>query len=255
MMIENPFIVTTPRTGSTVICHILGEIAQHKWNYKQTLFEYFNVSTPSKDWCYSIVDGIVTWRPRQPNDVPDWNTQAEKATLILERLKSITGPDRYMAKAFPDHLTRNCVVFDELQKRYQFLFLERRDKVAQFLSVCAKRASGKPHYLVDEDVVADQLVFDVSAFDSFVKQLQQYKQMKAMFPESPVLVYEDFMEAGGDRRALVQLLGLDGCDTMTAYSAVTKTTPYTVDDIERLFINPQEWNDHKTRVKEILHKM
>jgi hypothetical protein len=165
------------------------------------------------------------------------------------------GPDRYMIKVFPDHITKNCVVFEELQKQYQFIFLERRDKVAQFLSGCAKRASGKSHYAIGDDDVADQLVFDLSAFESFVRQLQEYKVMKAMFPESPVLVYEDFMTAGGDRQALINLLGLQDCDTIPVYPTITKTTPYIVEDIEQLFVNQQEWNQHETRVKEILHKM
>ena len=255
-MLKNPFIVTTPRTGSTVICYLLGEIAKHKWGYKHTLFEYFNISPADKNWRYDVdVDGIVQWRPRQPGDSPFWETQDERASLILNRMKSMTGANRYMVKAFPDHLTTNCVVFDELQKRYQFVFLERRDKIAQFLSVCSKRATGKPHYAVTDIEVADKLEFAIPALDSFVKQIQEYKVMKAMFPESPVLVYEDFMAAGGDQQALISLLQLQECDTIPIIPMVTKPTPYVVDDLERLFINPQEWKRHETRVKEILHKL
>ena len=89
-------IVTTPRTGSTVICEILGNLLMQHNGCKNVLYEYFDVSTAFK--CeFAVINGImsITDYIRFGNRYKWCNSQKE---YISDQIFRLAGEHNYLIK-------------------------------------------------------------------------------------------------------------------------------------------------------------
>lgn len=248
---KNPIIFTLPRTGSTVVCKLLGNIARQEFGHKNVLYEYFNINFidsvhNNKQLDYKQVhvfdDKIIVALQGE-------RTHESDSEVRKRRLELLQHNPRHTMKVFPSVMTSDIVSF--IIKEYDFIFLERRDKIEQFLSFCSILHSRKTHFLKDDQTNITSFPFVLSRVQWFANQLQMFNDMQKKKPGITVY-YEDFMNLGGDQKALAKLLGLTGTNLIDC-NVLTKPTPYE-DTYENLISNKAEWLEHKQFVIDTFSK-
>jgi LPS sulfotransferase NodH len=236
---KNPIIITTPRTGSTVICNLLHNIAKQKYGHKNNLSEYFIVNTI--DFAYNsknvdyIDNGIKIVRIE---GLLDRSKSVEE--IIHKRLQTLKSNPLHTIKAFASDLTPDVKKF--IIDTYDPIYLERKDKLEQFLSFASIKHNKKTHYDKDSTDTVKEFKIGATQIKPFVNLIKQYNELKIEKP-GITLYYEDFMEAGGDQNALLTLLNIDG-EGLSDCSIQTKPSPYD-GKYEDLVINKQFWFMYK----------
>ena len=242
-----PIIITTPRTGSTLVCELLFNIAAHRFKYKNNLGEYFTITTLYKA-NYQKVNGLIRSMDGQRSDYDRSKATydsddikltalklAERST-ILHRIELLRNDPLYMIKLFSSDFTPE--VLDFVTKTYDMVYLERKNKVKQFLSFLGLVQTNTSHYTKESPRAVLKIIYDTKWAKQFVQLDKLYQDCKHQHP-GPVLYYEDFIAAGADESALIELLDLSvtGIKNKTIQ---TVPTPYTT-DIEDLVVNKEEW--------------
>ncbi len=248
----SPVLITTPRTGSTLICRLLGSIAQQLYGHRGVLFEYFSIS-PIYKATYGVREGIIvpTGRTMNPSRSNWWGNEDSKRAILHQRLNMLRNNPKHTFKVFPSDI-EDSQVFDFVKQQYDFVYLERKDKLSQLLSLMAMVHISKTEFAVNDDAVVEEFAYREEAFEWFVKEVQAYKKIKQQ-KEGPTIFYEDFMYHGGNQAALATLLQLPN-NHLKQYDIKTKLTPYQT-SLEDLIVNKQTWNARKPYVLEALQQL
>ena len=243
---NNPVLISMPRCGSTVTGKMLYNIAHHRYGSKNYLNQYTTV-LPQYYSEFERRDGRiqqVTYRREKNGFFKEFEN---RAAVIHERVQLLQGDTRYTMKLFADDLTPEILEF--LQAHYDFIFLERRDTLAQVLSYSTMMVTNRHEYRqVDQ---FSHSYFDIRHCLLFLNYMIQYKRIKKQNPAAKVIYYEDLMELGGNTAALQQLLGLPVEPVPAALAIDTVPTPYK-SDLEDLLINRDEWLEHKPTILRLL---
>jgi len=249
-------IVTTPRTGSTVVCEILGNLLMQHNGCKNTLYEYFDVSTAFK--CeYETRDNIVYIKDyvRFKGNVKWYKSQLDHVTNQIIRLN---GEYNYLMKYMPS-VTQYGVIemIDTLiMENYDIVYLERKDKVKQLISYLNTVQTGIPHYTNKTDFpfyskdksIDRKIIYNQVETYLFINNYRKYKEFKnTHMSKYPIIYYEDFVRLGANDKALIDILKLS-FDTYKPTDVTTVPTPYVESNIEEYILNKFDWDKDKERI-------
>jgi hypothetical protein len=243
-----PILITEPRTGSTLFCQMLGNIAKQHFGYKSNLNEVFTVDPLYKSG-YEKVDGVVRSTGREVAGYQWYESAREEK---LKRLALFDNDNNYMIKIFPFDMEHAEVEIKQFVNQYDIVYLERRDKLTQLISFLGMTHNRVSHFRTGSSRTINEIHYDKTWTKFFIKSAQLYKQFKfENLNNHPVVYYEDFMALGGDESAIIQLLNLP---LTVNDKEVLKTmpTPYSESNIESLITNKEEWQaDRDTIVNEL----
>ena len=229
-----PFLVTTPRTGSTIIQSLLCNLSIQKFGYKGNLNEPFTITELFKATYERIDDVVKTTKYERVGK--KWFDN--KRDIKLNFIDLIKDDHSYMMKLFP--IDMEPELLELIENNYDVICLERADKVHQALSWVLLWETNKAHYRVTDNHVISSVTYNPFHANEMLRHLQAYQEFKNTFSKPyKVLVYEDFMALGGNEDALIKLLDLP-IDNYTKMQMVTKPSPY-LDNLENLISNKEEW--------------
>ena len=239
----NPIIVTTPRTGSNLVCEMMWSIARENFRHKNNLYEYFTVTDLYK-CTYKKVENCI--RIDQFDRVKQswFNTRREE---MLKRLALLEDDYRYTMKVFPTELEPE--ILQAIQDHYNIIFLERRDKLRQLLSFSTMMLTNTSHYKTADKPV-DRVIYNAELTKTFFNMLEGYFKFKQA-NTGPTLYYEDFIQAGGDEAALINLLDLPAVNSFKLNPRFIPT-PYVSDNMEDMIVNKEEWLQDRAIIVERL---
>lgn len=229
-----PILVTTPRSGSTLIESLLFNIARQKFGYKNDLLEPFTITELFKAE-YVRENDIVRIDKFQRVGTKWFD---DKRQVKLDFLNLIKDDYNYMMKLFP--IDMEPEIMDMLLNHMDVICLERRDKLHQALSWVLLWETNKAHYKKSDPQTVKSMRYVPFHAKEMVRHLKAYKEFKETYTGYyDVLVYEDFMENGANEDALIKLLNLPVKDYIKS-EIDTKPTPYEK-SLEDMIINKDEW--------------
>lgn len=238
-----------PRAGSSIVCTLLGNIARQKYGHKNVLYEYFNPILIDK----AVREKYVEYKEVRIFDdlvivpVEGGRIEGSSADLRAARLAILRNNPKHTIKVFPSDLTDDIWKF--IQAEYDLIFLERRDRVEQFLSLCYIMHTQKTHFQKTDISGVGSFPYAHKYLSWFIEFVREFNYIKDN-NEGISIYYEDFMSLGGDQQALVNLLGLSGT-VLNDCNVLTKPTPYEI-SYENLLSNKAEWLEHKQYVIDTL---
>lgn len=241
----NPIIVTTPRTGSNLVCEMLWSVSKENFKHKNNLYEYFTVTDLYKCTFHKVNDCIKIDKFERTKKV--WFDS--RRDEMLKRLALLEDDYRYTIKVFPTELEPEVV--EVIQNHYDIIFLERRDKVRQLLSFCNMVLTNTSHYKNKEKSV-DKVMYDPHLAKVFFEMMDDYFKFKKQ-NAGPTLFYEDFIELGGDEAALIKLLNWS-VKCSDKFNPRFVPTPYVSDNIEDMVVNKEQWLNDRDDIIERLSK-
>ena len=192
-----PFLIASPRTGSSQIYRILLEYLRVNEGIVG-LGEYFLGYHPTFD-----TGGGIGTLPTGP--ACSLLSAAERDRIAAEKWELLQKyPGRYFFKLSPEHVPLS--IAEDLCRNYRPIFLERRNLWDQYLSLAISFASG----IWSENQGArsfDKLEFIDCA--PFLEQiLLTYREIKGRVPDPEVIIYEDAAR-DLDWKSLLKKLGMD----------------------------------------------
>jgi len=251
-----PLIITTPRTGSTPVCELLANIGRYTADYKNNLGEFFNlliydrekktykIDTLVYDKFSHFTDSILGVINRRMKLHPDSVTKEYARERVMERVELLKENNNlYMIKIFPFNV--DTQVLSWLHQTYDFVYLERRNKLEQVLSYQSAVYHKKYHYSVADSTVVGEFEFNYEQFELFHLRCQEYKNIKSMFSGSTIY-YEDLVDSLTEDR-LIDLLDLD-IKIDKKLTLPTRKLSYKTQNLEDLIINKTYWLEIKQEV-------
>lgn len=246
-----PLLVTTPRTGSTLIHKLLGNIGKQTADFKNNLNEFFTI-TPWIDLKYSnfkvfndTIIGLIsndTLNNRNIHTENKFLHEIDFVKLYHEKIQMLQDNSfKYMIKLIPYMIDDFTINF--LNNEYDFIYLERRDKLSQLLSYTTFKNTGITHYLKDDTTVIDKIEFDPKFLWLLNRIYEDYHKIKQSFP-GPTLYYEDLMAERITEESILRCLNMDiKIDNPLAIQ--TRSSTYLEIDRELLINNPELWLKYK----------
>jgi len=248
----SPILVTTPRTGSAIVNKLLGNVGKETANFRNNLNEFFNFSS-WVDLKYhnfklfnDIVIGIVISDTVINATVNTENKSKQEIDFVKlhhERIQMLQDNHfKYMIKLIPYMIDDYTIEF--LNSQYDFIYLERRDKLAQLLSYTALKTEGVTHYSKDDTSSIDEIEFDPKFLYLLDKIYKDYYKIKQLHP-GPTLYYEDLMSKEITEETILKYLDKD-IKINNPLTIHTRPSNYQAIDRESLINNPELWALHKS---------
>jgi hypothetical protein len=247
---NNPVLIATPRTGSTVVCKMLFNIAHHKFASKAHLNQFITISPHYKE-IFEKKDGIIQTSSYVRQKDAFFNEYDNRAHITTKRIKLMENDVKYTTKVFSLDFVPETYNF--FKNNFDFIFIERRNKLEQLLSFSTMMTTNKHEFKNGESFGPNSYFSFEHALAFFIQQAH-YLKIKKMSPESPVVYYEDFMQLGGDTHALQKLLGLPEEEIPETIKIDTIPTPLQ-NNLEDLLINKEEWLLHKNTIAKLLENI
>jgi LPS sulfotransferase NodH len=242
-----PILFTTPRTGSTLITRLLGNISIQQCEYKNTLHEYFTINSVYKSYYKKNRNGITTLVSQI---ITNYKWFDSERTIRLNRLQLLDNDYNYMIKLFSSDIEPE--IEHMITQNYDIIYLERRDKIKQLLSWLNLMKTTKAHYSLDDNSSIEQIVYDPKLTNIFLSIIERYHQYKKLHPSKfSTIYYEDFIDADNKELFLLNHLGLANINHV--YDTIdTKPSPYKQDP-EMLIQNDIEWKLAKPGILQFLN--
>lgn len=225
-----PIIITTPRTGSTLLCEMLTECS----GYKSNLNEFF-FATPHGYMPYKIEDGLIKVEPGYITHTSKWNMPMKDVHAERLKLFDTHDPLDYMIKLHSYDLVSKDIV--EFIKRYDtVIFLERRNVSEQILSYCAMIEHSNEGDAFHHTKYSPQITsvhFNEQNAKEIMLALKIYNRFKRNYKGNNITIfYEDFMNEPPHSKLH------------------TIKTKYANSNLEELVDNKDEWQLYKETIIE-----
>lgn len=204
-----PVIVTTARTGAAAIGYDLSHIAEAYYGSKNDLGFLFNVNNiaPYKWKLYENDGKLTLQRLSNKRKTKYWKgTKEEERTARLEVLKQFP---QHTFRVLPEDVQQPDV-WDYIVQNYEPLFLERRNKLRQFISYC-----GAVQNTGEESI--ESIKYDATLFDDFVTSLESYYQLKASVPGAKTIYYDQWQT---NHKILFKMLGKEPFDIIQDHDLI-----------------------------------
>lgn len=248
-----PVLITTPRTGSSLICQLLGDIARHTSDYKNDLQEFFTIE-PGYEAIYEKAsifgEQIITVKSYKEVPVlPLWyGSNANKHQMTMDRIEMLSlSKDRYMLKVFADFL-KNDRIRNVVFPRYDPVYLQRRDLLQQFLSILYLGGPNLQfHYQTGQIANVKEIHFNYKRFNLFKTLLLSYKEAKQKYP-GPTIFYEDVVYQDNSHQALANALGVS-CEGVKSSVVKTIKSPYAI-PLSDMLVRNWKWDMYKNEVED-----
>ena len=244
-----PILFTTPRTGSTLITMLLGNIAIQQCEYKNTLHEYFTITSMYESHYKKNRNGITTQVSQIQKNYKWFDSER---TIRLNRLKLLDNDYNYMIKLFSSDIEPE--IEHMITQHYDIVYLERRDKIKQLLSWLHLIKSSVAHYHLKNNLSIGQIIYDPKLTNILLLIIEKYYEFKKTHPSKfSTIYYEDFMNADNKELFLLNNLGLSNINHV--YKKInTKPSPYKRDP-ETLIRNVNEWQLAKPGILQFLNTL
>jgi hypothetical protein len=248
-----PILITTPRTGSSLICQLLGDIARQTSDYKNDLQEFYTIE-PGYEAIYEQAsvfnEQIITVKPyREVGTHPLWyGSEDNKRQMTLDRTEMLVSNQyRYMIKLFAATLLN-----DDIQKavfpRYDPVYLQRHDLLQQYLSSMYLQGPNLQfHYQSGQTAKAKEIQFNYKHFINFKNTLLVYNNVKKRYP-GPTIFYEDVVQHKNQHQALADVLGVS-CECVTPSVVKTIESPYAI-PLKEMLVRDWKWDMYKNEVED-----
>jgi hypothetical protein len=231
-----PILITTPRSGSSIINIQISNLAEQWWGYKNCLHEYFSLGI-TRSRIEKINDKLIFTFEGYTDDTWCNDHSAER----IRRRDLLEEKSEYMIKLLPGNFEAWTV--DWVKDNWNPIFLERRNKLDQLLSYFALRSTRVSHYKKDSTKTVDKIEYKREWADTFIEGMNRYYQIKSEL-KGPTLYYEDWIDEGADQNAIIKLLNWPKKD-FVLMEPISKPTPY-ANIPEYLISNKDEWNMDKS---------
>lgn len=250
-----PILICTPRSGSTAILNDLFEISMKVYGSRNSLNEYFTCTSsirfPVKHKIYKNKAGLHVQQFKS-NEVLDEVSRKKEVIRRLDLLKA--DKNIYTIKAFTSSIVDNDQVIDYIKQNYTPIFLQRRNKLAQFFSVLLfaynmsdESEFKKAHYHIN-DKPPTGFYYRRDIFNLFYDKIEEYFYVKSLFENAITLEYSDWQN---DRNVLFDKLGIEDnlrFELTKFNNQQTIPVPYGTKNREELILNKEEWEADKKYV-------
>ena len=228
-----PILVTTPRSGSTIILRLLGSLATQHFSCKGILHEPFTITELFKS-DYKKINNIITIVNHERLGYKWFDSKREEKLKVISLLKDDYD---YVFKLFP--IDMEIEIEDMIKCYYAPILLERKDKIEQLLSWVRLFTTNVAHFLKTDAQQVTELRYDAFHANELIRHLSAYRAYNDSCTNYKLIFYEDFLQQGADESALIHLLGLP-IIKYTQLDILTKPTPYCT-SLEDIITNKDEW--------------
>jgi len=209
-MDKNLILFSVARSGSLAIYHTIAPYVMST-GFTNTLWEYFNTDFHLR-FAYTNENGTIktgktgqymfdycdqdAGRIEQHNDYrfTNWNLTPDKLREQRFRMLQFYEHQNYFMKASPHFFNNANHIFDWLNPRSQFLCINRRDYMSQFLSIEISVQTGFWHFFQDKEIVNPKpksLIATREEFDKFWHTKTRFDYYLDLMEDKVVVDYED----------------------------------------------------------------
>lgn len=250
----SPLLIATPRSGSSLVGHYLSLIGQQTANYQNNLYEYFDTA-PWNNARYGVfklfgknIIGLATQEKilSLADNSGDFYSTNEYKFMLLKN-----NDYKYMIKIFPYNFDQEIAAW--CSKNYNFVYLQRRDKLKQLLSYMAMRHHKITHYEANSSYLIGPFKFDFDIFKIFNKIYLDYKTFKSTY-QGIELFYEDICQPSFNLDRLISscVPDVSKIDKSKISDFGLRPSKYLDSDLENLIINQKEYHDQKSYIQDII---
>jgi len=245
-----PILFATPRSGSTIIGRMIGKIAKDFWGYNDYLGEVFGIWTVNPTLMNKVNGKLEILYEQFQLDVSLYEEGQWKEEEIKRRVRLLEEDPLYMIKIFPEHYRDEMESW--VKSNYTPIFLERRNKIEQLLSLMAMHTKHKATYGIRENDTVESIVYKSHLANDLLFHDNLLNEIKKKFPEAKTIYYEDWLELGANEQAVCRLLGCEELlNDVNMLDREIKPTPY-IDNPENLILNKDEWLKDKPLIIEAI---
>lgn len=244
-----PILFATARSGSTVIAELLGKITMDLWNGKGYLGEVFSIWPDTPNSLIEDSTGLTLYHGGLSFNTANREWRSRE---INNRIEVLKGHPDYLVKILADQY--HPCMHQWIKGEKDVIFLERRNKLNQLLSLMSMLTPGHPpHFKINDNAKVNQILYEPEHVETLLRQLDYYENLRNTF-DGPVLYYEDWQVLGSNEEALCKMLNLDNYLGMVGKAGLNfKETPY-LDDPEKLIINQSDWINDRPYIIDKLKK-
>lgn len=227
---------------------MLFNLSKQYFGYKENLFEPFTITELFKANYERIENSVKLTKFERLG----YKWFDDKRTIKTKFVNLIKNDHNYMMKLFPIDIEPEII--DMLETDFDVICLERRDKLHQVLSWILLWETNIAHYKIDDNRTVKTITYNPFHAREMIRHLKAYTEFKRSFKRPyKLLIYEDFMELGGNEDALIKLLDLPIYDYIKL-DIPTKPTPYER-RLEDMINNKEEWIRDKPYLIETILKV
>ncbi len=243
-----PILFATPRSGSTIIGELIGNLAQQLWDSKGFLGEFFNIN-PTLVTEAKVINGRLYLQRNQYVE-KNWCNDPYKEKLIRKGL--VDNDPNYVIKFLVSQI-ENWTVPWVTHCNFTPIFIERRNKVKQLVSYLASTQTNNWYFHKSRQYdPLEQISYNEETAIRLLWNLRELKNLKCRFKNPITIYYEDWLEQGGNQKALVNLLGIT--EPYVETQTDCGNTPYLIDS-EQLLERDPKWLEAKDRITKLLNEI
>lgn len=237
-----PLLISTARTGSSIISNLMYQLGKEQIGYKNYLNEFFTVTELYKP-LYQVIDNVITQiECHRTNSV--WYTSAREEKL--KRLDLIQHDPCYALKIFPEDLEPE--ILDFIKRNYKIIGLERKDKEDQFISFSHMLTTNVAAFSKDDTSIINSIKVNRNHLGPFISHIKNFKRLQNIL-QFPVMYYEDYYNAVDKQEFLCSNFELEVKPIELILES--KETPYILNK-EEIIENKKEWAEMKIILKKLL---
>lgn len=237
-----PLLISTARTGSSIISNLMYQLGKEQIGYKNYLNEFFTVTELYKP-LYQVIDNVITQiECHRINSV--WYTSAREEKL--KRLDLIQHDPCYALKIFPEDLEPE--ILDFIKRNYKIIGLERKDKEDQFISFSHMLTTNVAAFSKDDTSIINSIKVNRNHLGPFISHIKNFKRLQNIL-QFPVMYYEDYYNAVDKQEFLCSNFELEVKPIELILES--KETPYILNK-EEIIENKKEWAEMKIILKKLL---
>lgn len=253
-----PLIIATPRTGSSVFCYHLFQLAKKNWGFESSLAEFFlqtwveetNGEIKYSPPYYYVLENNSVIHRRKNDEFKDDSIATSSREQKLHLLSQCR--DVHLIKIIAHQISDVALEFFK-NRNFTPFYLHRRNKLEQFLSFSACKNHKKWQFRKDDPPVTG-IWYERENFELFLENLVRFDDIrKNKFITGFDIYYEDFINAGADQAAILSLTGLTADIDHQAEKYQYAMSKYS-DKIENLIVNKEDWNKDREEIIGILYK-
>lgn len=238
-----PILIATARSGSSIISNLMYQIGKDSYGYKNYLNEFFTV-TELFQTMYEVKEGIIC-QSRSIRKNEKWFNSARDEKL--QRLELIKTDPLYAIKVFAEDIEPEILTF--LKENFKPVYLERKNKVDQFLSFTHMLSTNTAAYDVNSDTRIDKIFVEKKHIPLFLQHIKNFYRLRQQLPSTyPTMYYEDFMASEDQTEFIKNYFSIENYNERPFINS--KSTPY--DSFpESLIVNKQDWQIVKNLIEKL----
>ena len=247
-----PILIANPRSGSTIIHNQMTFIAERYFGSLGPLNEYFHLQDFSKSIVHQNNKGKLSVKFELNHEGKYWEGSSNDEKI--RRLNLLKINPNYTLKVFAMDIT-NDVLYNFILDNYTPIFLNRKNKIEQFLSWCSILTNNRTFFTKNESV--NKIEYSYERFNRFYIILREYYELKERMGNLAISInYEDWKENNDILFDILNVKKFKLNDFLNNrnHKFVSIPTPYS-QPIEDLIINKEEWYNDRDEIVEAFNEL